>query len=522
MTKIFGRYKILTFFLGLLLIVSIIVIFCDKNIGGSEAASENTEDTDAFSETSGEDVYITLKDSLTIKKAGTYILSGTLANGQILIDAKSQDTVRLVLDGAVINCDYGAAILAEQCEKVILVFENGSENTVSDNSEYSEEKRNAAIFVKGDLEITGGGKLTVKSKNDGIVSKKTFTVTDGVFDIFTGNGSANAPAHARDNFGGMPGGWGRQPQSETDEEKENSESKKALKAGEKLHITGGNFTVDSEDDAIHSNGDIYIEGGSFNIKTGDDGIHSENSVEITGGEINIPVCYEGIEGITVTIGGGNITVTASDDAINAAGDSTNDIFVRVTGGTLDLYAPGDGIDANGNIFIEGGTLKISGPSQGMEGAIDFDGSMTVTGGEFITAGSVISVSQSSTQPAILVSYTSQQKSGSVISVKDSGGNIVLEYTSKTAFSMSGFTSPSFKIGETYTLFIDGEKKCDVKLDGVVTSISDDGGAYSGGRGGMGGMGGRGGMGDRSGMGDWGGTGDWSGGNPPERPNRGGR
>jgi len=250
--------------------------------------------------------------------------------------------------------------------------------------------------------------------------------------------------------------------------------------------------------------------GSFSIKTGDDGIHADNSVEISGGIINIPVCYEGIEGLTVTIGGGDITVTASDDAINAAGDSANDIFVRVTGGTLDLYAPGDGIDANGNIFIDGGELKISGPSQGMEGAIDLDGSLTVTGGEFITAGSVIGVSQDSEQPVILVSYTSQQKSGSVISVKDSGGNTVLEYTSKTAFSMSGFTSPSFKIGETYALFIDGERKCDIKLDGVVTSISDDGSAYSGGRGGMGSMGGRGSM------------GDWGGGTPPERPNHGGR
>jgi hypothetical protein len=90
---------------------------------------------------------------------------------------------------------------------------------------------------------------------------------------------------------------------------------------------------------------------------------------------------------------------------------------------------------------------------------------------------------SSTQPSILVSYTRQQTSGSLIAIKDTNGNALLEYTSKNAYSYSGFTSRSFRIGETYTLFINDEKRTDIRLNNIVTSIGDDGGAYNSGRGG---------------------------------------
>jgi hypothetical protein len=277
---------------------------------------------------------------------------------------------------------------------------------------------------------------------------------------------------------------------------------KALKAGKLIYIVGGDFIIDAEDDAIHSNGDIVMTSGKFEIKTGDDGFHADNALQIDSGEISIPACYEGLEGLSVTIKGGNISVVARDDAINAAGgaDSTtnmggpmgrdnfrtaaldDDKFVRITGGSMDLYAPTDGIDSNGNIFIEGGTIKISASSMGMDGAIDMDGSLVITGGELIAAGSVISVSKESTQSVILISYTGQQASGTAIAVKDSKGNVLLEYTSKIAFSVSGFTSPKFKTGETYSLYINGVKRIDIKLNSTVTSLSDDGGAYNGGQG----------------------------------------
>jgi hypothetical protein len=279
---------------------------------------------------------------------------------------------------------------------------------------------------------------------------------------------------------------------------------KALKAGKQIYIVGGDFTIDAEDDGIHSNGGVLITAGRLSIRTGDDGIHADAAVEITGGNINIPVCYEGIEGMSVTIGGGNVFIIASDDAVNAAnsdddaapwgrpmgrGRVNENLFVRITEGTIDILAGHDGIDSNGNPFLEGGTVKISGPSQGMEGAIDLDGSFTITGGELITAGSVISISES-VQPVILVSYARQQASGSLIEIKDRGGNTLLEYTSRNACTMSGFTSPSFELGKTYSLFINGQKRVDIAANNMLTAIGDDGRVYSGVMGGRGRMPGR--------------------------------
>ena len=84
--------------------------------------------------------------------------------------------------------------------------------------------------------------------------------------------------------------------------------------------------MDSADDAIHSNSALTVNGGSFNISTGDDAIHSDAALLIADGTINISQSYEGLEGLTVDISGGNITLTASDDGINAAGGSDQSGF----------------------------------------------------------------------------------------------------------------------------------------------------------------------------------------------------
>ncbi|MDR2656185.1 MAG: carbohydrate-binding domain-containing protein [Oscillospiraceae bacterium] len=512
---------------------------------------------------------------LTVSQAGTYRLSGTLDDGQILIDAGKNDIVHLVLDEVSVHNETGSVIYAPKAQQVELILADGSENNISDGAEYAasgdENEPDAAIFAQDSLSVSGGGTLSVtgnykhgiraqdflyidgggikvkaagdalrgrdgveiqngvftleaggdgiqasndedetkgyvnisggnfgiQAGNDGIQAETALEISGGEFKITTGGGSANAPVQEED-FRGWGGFMGGSSPAET--ETADTASMKALKSGTRLNITGGNFVIDAEDDAVHTNGNISVSAGKFEIKTGDDGFHADNALEISSGEINILSCYEGIEGLNATISGGDIIISASDDAVNAAGGADNasrwggpmgtdnfasngDIFVRISGGTLDLYAAHDGIDANGNIFYEGGSAKISGPSQGMEGAIDLDGAMLVTGGELITAGSVLNASQDSTQPVILVSYTQRQTAGSVISIRDSGGNVLLEYTSKTEYTMSGFTSPDFKAGGTYGLYIDGEKRIDIALSGAVTSTGDDGGAYNGGMGG---------------------------------------
>jgi hypothetical protein len=159
--------------------------------------------------------------------------------------------------------------------------------------------------------------------------------------------------------------------------------------------------------------------------------------------------------------------------------------VRISGGNIYVRASTDGIDSNNNVFLEGGTLRISGPSMGMEGAIDFDGTMLITGGTLVTAGSVTSVSPQSKQPAVVVGYSQQQPNGALIELRDSSGKTILDYTAKTAFSMSAFTSPDLIIGKTYSLYVNKQKVQDITLSSLVTTVGNSnyrgfGGGFGGG------------------------------------------
>jgi hypothetical protein len=522
--------------------------------------------------------------TLTISQAGTYALSGTLAGGQVLINAGKNDLVRLVLNGVSLYNETGPAIYAPQAGKTVLILADGTENTVG-GAGYGEnaDEPDAAIFVQDDLSVAGQGALTVSGgEGHGIRTQDVLAITGGVLRVEAGGDALrgrDGVAAQGGEFTLNAGGDGIQSNNDEDGAKgfviigggeysiqaqddgiqaqtaltvaggslrittgggsgaaaDGSSGGKGLKAGTLVYLAGGEITVDAEDDAVHSNGDLSVTAGRFYLQTGDDGLHADALLEISGGEIEIPVCYEGIEGLSVTISGGDIVIAAEDDAVNAAGGAgggtdgprgrdsfavSGDIFVRVFGGSLDLLAGGDGIDANGNIFLEGGAIRISGPSQGMEGAVEMNGAMFVSGGELITAGSVTNVSAESAQAVVLVSYTQPQPAGSVIALQDAGGETLLEYTSKTGYTASGFTSPGLTVGETYSLFIDGEKKTDIRLQDLITRIADDGGAYSGGQGG--------------GRGNWGGgppgggsrpEGDRPEGTPPEGripPGEGGR
>jgi hypothetical protein len=167
------------------------------------------------------------------------------------------------------------------------------------------------------------------------------------------------------------------------------------------------------------------------------------------------------------------------------GRPTNEnIYVRISGGNLHVCAMTDGIDSNNNVFLEGGTLRISGPSMGMEGAIDFDGTMLITGGTLVTAGSVTSVSPQSKQPAVVVGYNQQQPNGAFIELRDSSGKTILDYTAKNTFTMSAFTSPDLVVGKTYSLYINRQKVQDIALSSLVTTVGNNN-FYRGGFGGRG-------------------------------------
>ena len=98
-------------------------------------------------------------------------------------------------------------------------------------------------------------------------------------------------------------------------------SRKGLKATEAIVISGGNITIDAEDDAIHCDGSVTITGGKLTLSSGDDGIHGETILDISGGELEILLCYEGLEAKAIYISDGYMNITAIDDGMNAGGSS---------------------------------------------------------------------------------------------------------------------------------------------------------------------------------------------------------
>ena len=419
-----------------------------------------------------------------ITSGGTYVFSGK-QEGQIFIQAAKNDVVVLVLDNLTLHNPNGPAIYAPRSKRVELILPDGSVNTISDgkHSNDNSNENSAVIFVQNDLVISsngaGNGTLNITGNfQHGIRAQDTLTIKSGVFKIKTVGDALrgrDAVIIEAGTFLLTAGGDGIQSNNDVNAERGY------------VTINGGAFTINAGDDGVQAETAVTINGGNMAITVKDDGITAKGSVLITGGIIHITECYEGIEGLNVTITGGDIDIFSRDDGINAREygianargrfmmgrrPTNENIYVRITGGNIYVQGMTDGIDSNNNIFLEGGTLRISGPSMGMEGAIDFDGAMLITGGNLVTAGSVTSVSAQSKQPSVLVAYTQQQPSGALIEIRDSGDKSILDYTAKNPFLMSAFTSPDFVIGKAYSLYVNKQKVQDITLDSNITIIGN--------------------------------------------------
>lgn len=269
---------------------------------------------------------------------------------------------------------------------------------------------------------------------------------------------------------------------------ESTNSMKGLKAETNLVLNGGTYNIDSCDDSIHSNKDITITDGTYSIKSGDDAIHAEETTKITNGNINVTKSYEGIEGLDIELKGGKITIVADDDGINAAGgnddsgtvepfenkggmnEATNG-SITISGGTIDINASGDGIDANGNLTVTGGTTYVSGSENGGNSALDYSGEAKITGGTFVAVG-MSEMSQNfgdeSTQGVIMINKDNTQKKGAKISLKDSNGEELVSYTSKKSFNSVLVSCKGIEKDGSYTLSI-GDEDSAVQMSSLVYS-----------------------------------------------------
>lgn len=504
-------------------------VFITACEGTVNTLSDGTSYTGDFKDTNI-DGAIFSKTDLTLNGEGTLNITGNYKCGVM-----SKDD--LIICGLNLTVkSTGCALEGKDCVKIkdaAITVSAGGDGIRSTNTEKSNK---GFVYIEtGNIDITSG--------NDGIQAATVLKADNGSIKITAGGGAADT----KQNSGGrnMPG-FGGSTQTIDDQE-----STKGLKAGSLILIDEGGFEVSSKDDAFHSNGDIEINGGSFTAAAGEDGFHADNNLIINGGSITVSQSYEGLEGQKVTVTGGNIDITASDDGINAAGSSSSsstggrpdssdsNALITIGGGYIVVNASGDGIDSNGNIVISGGTLLVSGPADNGNGAFDYGGEATVSGGTVILCGSsgmAQGFSDKSEQASFMYTLDSSASAGSSVALTDENGNVLVSFIPAKQYNNVVISTPSLKNGSSYKLVIGGTvsgadkngfassgsvssaaQTLDIKLTGTTTTFGS--GGMSGGNMG-GGNKGRFGGGQAPGM-NGGAPGDRNGdngGTPPDKPN----
>ncbi len=236
--------------------------------------------------------------TVTISSEGTYLVSGTLTDGQLVVDATNTEKVQIVLAGVNIYNADGPALYVKQADKCFVTLAEGSENTLSDGSAYvledDSDEPYATLFSKDDLTINGTGSLTVKATyRHGICSKDDLVITGGTITV--------------------------------------EATEDALRGRDCVKICDGTITLTAGEDAIKSNNDtdptrgfVSIDGGTISINAKDDAVHGEFAVFVEAGTLDVSTCYEGLEAQQIYVNGGDVTITSSDDALNASspGDTT--------------------------------------------------------------------------------------------------------------------------------------------------------------------------------------------------------
>lgn len=441
---------------------------------------------------------LNLSKSVTITKAGTYRLRGTISNGQVTVNVTGNGVVRLILAGVSITSSSGAAIQISAAPKLLIVLQAGTTNTLVDGSTRASASKTvaAALYSKAALTISGtgvlnvkgrfadgiagtdgvvitGGKISVTAKDEGIRGKDFVYISSGTIDIAsTGDGIRSSGAKASTVGYVYVGGGKVTVNSKSD----------AIQGISDVVIAGGTLNLTSSDDAVTSSCVTYLEKADVRITAGDDAIHSDGEAVIRGGDIAIAKAYEGIEGATVVISGGTVSLVTSDDGINGAGGNDASGFAgpgqqqtatsaktevfsnsvtthfEMTGGTVAVNALGDGIDINGSATITGGKLIVSGPTANNNGALDVDTDFVVTGGTIVGIGSsgmAVAPATSSAQASIKGNFAASQSSGTIVHVVDAYGKLLMSFKSPKSFASIVFSSSAIVAGQSYKVYTGG-------------------------------------------------------------------
>lgn len=313
---------------------------------------------------------------ISITGDGTYIISGTLDDGRIVVNSVGK--VQLVLDNAEITCSDSSPIQIEAADKVFVTMAEGTENTLTDGSSYTfadetENEPDAVIFSRDSLTLNGSGTLNINANyNEGIACKDDIVVAGCTLNINSvGNGMKGkdyvAVSGAALNITSQEDGI-----KSTNIEDENMGF---------VYFRDGTFNITAQEDGIQTDTEFIAEGGTFNIVSGGGADaaepHQNNDFGMGGGRggwqgwdeslqtetTEDTVSIKGIKGgELVYISGGTFSINSADDTLHSNG------AITINGGELEMKSGGDGIHADSQINIDSGSVIISRSYEGIEAA----------------------------------------------------------------------------------------------------------------------------------------------------------
>ena len=284
---------------------------------------------------------ITMSDEnneVKIKEAGTYIVTGSCSNGNITVTKGTSDVVLVLRD-------------------LDLTSETGATLSVNKGAE-------AKIIVSGSVKLTDNEDPTLEDVSDDY-DGAAIKVKSGASAYLTGTGTLTVNGSAKNGVKVSAGDDGNGS----------------------LVIDGATININAANDAINAEYDLAILSGTLNISAGDDALHADRVLTVgrdgSGPSITVKTCTEGVEATVVNLFGGTVSVTSTDDGVNAANsDGTYadlGYSINVDGAKLTVNAPrADGLDSNGNINLISGSASIESASNGGDAGMDYDGALYVS------------------------------------------------------------------------------------------------------------------------------------------------
>lgn len=418
--------------------------------------------------------------TLTIQKPGTYVISGTLKNGQIIVNSEVEGIVHLIFDGVSITSKNSAPLYLKNSTKTVITLNEGTNNYLIDSDAYefnNEEEPNATLYSNSNLTINGSGNLTVtanfrdgiagkelkvigsnitvKAKENGIKGNDYIAIESGTVSVVAGEVGLMVPSSedATLGYAVIDGGTINIKAVDT-----------GISAGNIIKINNGNVTIKSRGMGLNALSHIYIYDGLLGISSGKNGIQGDKSINILGGEIKIKTNDNtttshsyGMKAIE------DINILGGDTLIESIKESIySDQLVYIFDGTIQIQS-GDEVmeedeldssnEENKNVQKD----SIGEESQNSTNAlIDTDDTFVINGGLLIATGGiemkVFPSKNASSQNSVVVTFDTIQKANTLLHIEDESGNVVITFEPDKDYQTLVVSSRFLNEGVTYNLY----------------------------------------------------------------------